>query len=96
MIRRIITACSVLFWSCAAFAADTTTYSYDALGRLTASSVSGGPANGVNTGIALDPAGNRTSYSVTGATALLKASVHPKIEIASQAASTPRPQRAQQ
>ena len=67
------------FWQVAllgmAFAApthavETVTYSYDALGRLVTSSVSGGPSAGVNTAIAYDPADNRTNYQVTGSTQL--------------------------
>lgn len=52
-----------------ASAAETITYSYDALGRLTGSVTSGGPNSGVSTGTSFDPAGNRSSYSVTGSTA---------------------------
>lgn len=51
-------------------AAETVTYSYDALGRLVSSSVSGGPSSGVNTAISYDPADNRTNYQVTGSTQL--------------------------
>lgn len=47
-------------------ASETTTYSYDALGRLVTVSVSGGPVGGTQTSTAFDPAGNRTSYAVTG------------------------------
>lgn len=62
----------VTAFSCgsAAVAAETVTYSYDALGRLVASSASGGPNNGMNTGIAFDAAGNRTTYTVAGGLAL--------------------------
>lgn len=49
--------------------AETINYSYDALGRLVFSNVSGGPTSGATTGIAYDAAGNRTSYSVSGWTA---------------------------
>lgn len=42
--------------------AETMSYTYDALGRLTATSASGGPANGVHTTLGFDPAGNRTGY----------------------------------
>lgn len=52
-----------------ASAVETITYSYDALGRLTGSVTSGGPNSGVSTGTSFDPAGNRSSYSVTGSTA---------------------------
>ena len=48
---------------CAALA-DTTAYSYDSLGRLTGSTVDRGYL--VSTSIAYDPAGNRSSYQVTG------------------------------
>lgn len=48
-------------------ASETTSYTYDALGRLIAVSTSGGPNNGLNIGTAYDPAGNRTNYSAGGA-----------------------------
>lgn len=44
-------------------AAETTTYTYDELGRLIASSNSGGPRSGRQTTISLDPAGNRKAYA---------------------------------
>jgi len=47
-------------------AQETTTYTYDALGRLITSSISGGPNNGTQTGTNFDPASNRTNYTVTG------------------------------
>jgi hypothetical protein len=47
-------------------AQETTTYTYDALGRLITSSISGGPNNGTQTGTSFDPASNRTNYTVTG------------------------------
>jgi YD repeat-containing protein len=46
-----------------AHASETTTYSYDPLGRLSGASSSAGPQ--VSTGY--DPAGNRSNYTVTGA-----------------------------
>ena len=52
--------------ACAASAQETTSYTYDALGRLTAASKSGGPSNGQATDITYDPAGNRTNYSIAG------------------------------
>lgn len=60
------------FWSAlalasAAEAGETVTFSYDALGRLTATASSGTVNNGVATGIAYDPAGNRSAYNVSGA-----------------------------
>lgn len=42
--------------------AQTVTYSYDAMGRLKTSSVSGGPSNGTNTAICYDAANNRVRY----------------------------------
>ena len=45
--------------------AETITYSYDALGRLRTSSVSGGPDAGTNTAICYDAAGNRERYTTT-------------------------------
>jgi YD repeat-containing protein len=51
----------------AAHAAETTTYTYDALGRLTQTQIAGGPAAGVTRTYQLDSAGNRTQVQVTGA-----------------------------
>ena len=48
-----------------AFAQETTTYSYDALGRLTGSATAGGPNNTRQTGTCFDRAGNRTRYDVS-------------------------------
>lgn len=48
-------------------AQETTTYTYDALGRLTATNISGSANGGVQTSTGFDPAGNRTSYAVSGA-----------------------------
>ncbi|WP_153039477.1 MULTISPECIES: hypothetical protein [Sphingobium] len=50
----------------AAHAAETTTYSYDELGRLKSSVITGGPNNSVSTAAAFDPLGNRTSYTSGG------------------------------
>lgn len=53
-----------------AAASETTIYSYDALGRLVATTRSGGPNNGVAMATCFDAAGNRTAYVVgTGGTA---------------------------
>lgn len=43
-------------------AQETTTYRYDALGRLSGSSISGGPNSSVATETCFDAAGNRTLY----------------------------------
>lgn len=48
-------------------AAETTTFQYDAQGRLTQSSRSGGPATGTVKSTSYDRAGNRTNQTVTGA-----------------------------
>jgi hypothetical protein len=50
-----------------AFATETVTYSYDALGRLIKTVRSGGPASGVDASTQYDPAGNRTNVTVGGA-----------------------------
>lgn len=47
-------------------AAETVTYTYDALGRLTGVSHSGGDNSGMTQSFRYDPAGNRTQYEVTG------------------------------
>lgn len=56
---RWLLAGSVLALASAAEAGETTTYTYDPLGRLTATSSSGGPASGVNSSYGYDCAGNR-------------------------------------
>lgn len=61
-------AATVAVLSHGAMAQETTTYSYDALGRLKTSSIAGGPNNTRKTGMCLDPAGNRTRYDVTNST----------------------------
>ena len=50
----------------AAYAQETTSYTYDAKGRLTVVSHAGGPANGVTSNYTYDPADNRTNVTVTG------------------------------
>jgi hypothetical protein len=62
----LLPAASAIALAGAAEASETTTYAYDALGRLVATSSTGTVNNGVATGIAYDPAGNRSSYSVSG------------------------------
>lgn len=61
-----LTLAALVFGS-AAFAAETTTYEYDAQGRLVKSSKVGGPANGKKKCTSYDPAGNRTNQTVTSA-----------------------------
>ncbi|CCW17471.1 hypothetical protein EBBID32_18110 [Sphingobium indicum BiD32] len=58
-----------LLLSCAsgvAHAASTTTYTYDALGRLTNASTTGTVNNGAQMSTTYDRADNRTTYQVTG------------------------------
>jgi Bacterial Ig domain len=48
------------------YAAESVTYSYDELGRLVETRVSGGPRGGVTNVTSFDPAGNRVTYVVSG------------------------------
>lgn len=54
----------VAILSCSAIAQETTTYSYDGLGRLKSSAIAGGSNSGRTTGTCFDAAGNRTRYDV--------------------------------
>jgi YD repeat-containing protein len=47
-----------------AAASETKTYTYDALGRLTGSTIVGGPNNSRQIGTCFDRAGNRMRYDV--------------------------------
>lgn len=47
---------------------ETTNYSYDALGRLSGSTITGGPNNSRQTGTCFDRAGNRMRYDVATST----------------------------
>ena len=60
-------AASVFVLATATQANEITTYTYDALGRLVATTSSGTVNNGRTTQLGYDPAGNRSSYAVTGA-----------------------------
>jgi YD repeat-containing protein len=62
---KILMLCATLGFSSLAQAQDTTTYTYDALGRLAGSKTSG--SQSTTTNIGYDAAGNRTNYTVTGA-----------------------------
>jgi hypothetical protein len=53
----------------AAFGSETTTYTYNTLGRLTKLQISGGPGNGAQVQYQYDNAGNRIQYVVSGSTA---------------------------
>lgn len=57
-------AATIVVLSCGALAQETTSYSYDGLGRLKGSSISGGTNSGRTTGTCFDAAGNRTRYDV--------------------------------
>ena len=46
-------------------AQETTSYTYDALGRVTGVNRSGGPVSGTSTAYTYDPASNRTNVTVT-------------------------------
>jgi YD repeat-containing protein len=61
-----ISLVSMMTLTTAAYANETATYAYDALGRLVLTSRSSGPSSGVTTSISYDPADNRTTYMVTG------------------------------
>jgi hypothetical protein len=71
MIKHVVVFCLAVagyaVFPVNAYAAETVTYTYDALGRLIGSQVSSGPANGVTTAIQYDAADNRSNYTVTGA-----------------------------
>ena len=53
---------AVLVATTPTFGKETTSYTYDALGRLVQSSVSGGPSNARQTKTCFDSAGNRSQY----------------------------------
>src|SRR3712207_5653552 len=61
---RLFLATSSLAAAVAVQASETTSYSYDALGRLTISTISGGSNHSVGTATCFDAAGNRTRYIV--------------------------------
>jgi YD repeat-containing protein len=63
---RLFLATSVCALATAAQAGETVTYTYDALGRLVATQSSGSVNNGVSTSVGYDPAGNRSTYTVSG------------------------------
>jgi hypothetical protein len=63
----LLMATSVLAVATSVVASETVTHSYDALGRLVTTTSSGTVNNGLSTSIVFDPAGNRSTYTVTGA-----------------------------
>lgn len=60
--RLLLQSCALLGTLAFAANAETVTYSYDELGRLKASAVSGGSNNGTSTAVCYDKAGNRQKY----------------------------------
>jgi len=64
---RLVLATSAIALSSAAQAGEAIAYSYDALGRLVATTNTGSFNNGVNTSLGYDAAGNRLCYKVGGA-----------------------------
>jgi YD repeat-containing protein len=60
-------ALAIALPSTGADAQETTTYTYDALGRLVAVTKSGGPSSGLQASYTYDHAGNRTNVTVTNA-----------------------------
>lgn len=69
-IRWIAVAAICVCASAVVHASQTVSYSYDALGRLTATQIEGGPGSGITQTFEYDPAGNRTQYQVTTQPAL--------------------------
>ena len=69
MTRGTMAALAAASWAvpAAAAASDTASYTYDALGRVTDIATTGGPNDGEAAATRYDPAGNRTSYGVSGA-----------------------------
>lgn len=64
---RLLALCAALTgFTSQASAQETTTYQYDVHGRVTSSSRSGGPSNGVSATYTYDAASNRTNVTVTG------------------------------
>jgi|GEM_PF-803219 len=63
----LLLATSTLAVAAPGLAGETTSYGYDALGRLVATRSSGGVNDGASAQIGYDPAGNRASYVVTPA-----------------------------
>lgn len=64
MARPLLFAIALAGASGPSMASETTSYSYDPLGRLTKASNTGGPRDGKETNTAFDPAGNRATHAV--------------------------------
>ncbi|MDO7833669.1 hypothetical protein Q4610_01295 [Sphingobium sp. HBC34] len=65
LLFRMGAGCALMH-SLPVYAASTTTYSYDALGRLVQSSTTGAVNNGVQMSTTYDAADNRVTYKVVG------------------------------
>lgn len=66
---KILPICACMLMACFpghAFASSTTTYTYDALGRLVQASTTGTVNNGMQMSTTYDAADNRQTYQVTG------------------------------
>ncbi|HEX5182238.1 MAG TPA: Ig-like domain-containing protein [Allosphingosinicella sp.] len=63
---RLLLATSAFAIATSVTASGTVTYQYDALGHLVSTTTSGTVNNGLSTTIVYDPAGNRSTYTVTG------------------------------
>jgi len=61
-------ASALLLIGSSTLGSETTTYSYDALGRLVTSTRTGGPSNGVTMATCFDRAGNRMRYDTVTTT----------------------------
>lgn len=84
MRSRILIVGALIGWCGAACAQSaTTTFTYDALGRIVTVSTAGGPASGENTTITYDPAGNRVNHTVAGVPGGLMAIAPPQAEASS-------------
>jgi YD repeat-containing protein len=64
---KLALASSVCAIATAAQASETTTYTFDALGRIVAVNSTGTVNNGIATSLGYDPAGNRAASTVAGA-----------------------------
>jgi len=61
------TTCVAFLATAAAYAAETITYTYDPLGRLTQLQAAGGPSNGITRTYQYDATDNRTLFQLSGA-----------------------------
>jgi len=59
---------TAMLFGAASIASETTTYSYDTLGRLVTSTRSGGPSSGVTMNSCFDRAGNRMRQDIATST----------------------------